>query len=80
MLQLKESWLYRELAAEDIANGVTQGVAQGKIEAERDLCLKLVKKQYPALLNRATRRIEACTDYPLPPPSEMQKARDADLR
>ena len=86
MLQLKESWLYRELAAEDIAKGeargiakgvaqgVTQGVAQGKLEAERDLCLKLVKKHYPALLKRATRRIEACTDYPLPPPSEIPKA------
>ena len=80
MLQLKESWLYRELAAEDIAKGVTQGVAQGKLEAERDLCLKLVKKHYPALLKRATRRIEACTDYPLTPPSEIQKAWDADLR
>ena len=85
MLQLKESWLYRELAAEDIAEGeargiakgvaqgvaqgvvqgVVQGVAQGKLEAERDLCLKLVKKHYPALLKRATRRIEACTDYQL---------------
>ena len=69
MLELKQSSLYQALAAEDIAEGeargVAQGVAQGKLEAERDLCLKLVKKHYPALLKRATRRIEACTDYQL---------------
>ena len=82
--KLKQSSLYQALAAEDIAEGeargVAQGVALGKLEAERDLCLKLVKKHYPALLKRATRRIEACTDYPLPPPSEIPKAWDADLR
>ena len=66
MLQLKRSSVYQALAAEDIAEakaeGNAQGVAQGKIEAERELCLELVKKHHPALLERAAPLIEACDD------------------
>ncbi len=36
--------------------------AEGRIEAERALCLTLVSRHHPALLAHAAPRIEACTD------------------
>ncbi len=51
---VKQSPLWQEAQAE--------GRIEGRIEAERALCLTLVSRRHPALLALATPRIEACTD------------------
>jgi len=51
---LKESPLWREAEA--------KGRAEGNLEAQRAICLRLVARHHPALLDRARPRIEACGD------------------
>ena len=62
---LRHSPLWQEAAAEGKAEGEVEGEARARAErlaAERALCLELVARRHPALLDQAAPRIRACGD------------------
>jgi predicted transposase YdaD len=55
-------WGLAEGRTQGRTQGLSEGLSAGRLEAERDLCLALVAKHHPAILDRARPLIEACAD------------------
>lgn len=42
---------------------LAEGQAEGRLRAEREVCIELIRKRHPALLAKAIPAIEACEDH-----------------